>query len=367
MPARRHHPTLPPSSFPALAECPQCKSGSAPGDAAIRGTRIGATVEQFLQGRAVDEAYSPEELRYKYPAELEEIEWTVMTLRSLYDFPDLAPDHFEIEREIPLLDDSFQEVTFGTLDYYAGGHLSDLKTGEKRDYRRQMAVLSVGLMDRDGLDRMRVSILWSKFREVQTWEWTRAEAEELIWPVVESQRRGDPARPNSYCSWCSKRETCAARVEAVNSLPALLATQENLAVYMATLTPDARGELLRKIQVAAKWCEDAAKGIETWFMEDPDKRKITGFRLGETKPKRVWRNELEAGAKLADIAREKGKDPDALWDTKLVGSTKVHELLGRSKPVKDLVDSLLFTPDGKPAMVEDWAPVPQVARPAKVA
>ena len=96
-------------------------------------------------------------------------------------------------------------------------------------------------------------------------------------------------------------------------------------------------------------------------------RKITGFRLGETKPKRVWRNELEAGAKLADIAREKGKDPDALWDTKLVGSTKVHELLGRSKPVKDLVDSLLFTPDGKPAMVEDWAPVPQVARPAKVA
>lgn len=366
MPARRHHPTLPPSSFPALAECPQYKSGGEPGDAAIRGTRIGATVEAFLQGQRVDQAYSPEELRYKHKAEAEEVEWTILTLRGLYDFPDLAPDWLEIEAEVPLLDDAFQEVTFGTLDYYGKGHLSDLKTGERRDYRRQMAVLSVGLMDRDGLDRMRVSILWSKFREVDTWEWTREEAEALIWPVVDAVRSGEPASPCAYCSWCSKRETCGARVEAVNTLPAVLATQENLAVYMATLTPDARGELLRKIKVAAKWCEDAGKAIEAWFMADPDNRKMTGFRKGETKPNRVWANELEAGSKLADLAREKGKDPADLWETKLVGQTKVKELLGSGKAITTVIDGLLFRPEPKPAMVEDWAPAPALAGQKKV-
>jgi hypothetical protein len=358
MPARRHHPTMPPSAFPALAECPQYQSNPEVGQAAIRGTRIGATVEQVLTGQPTDEAYSIQELRYKYKEEEEEIAWAVETVRGLY--PEGTAD-LEIEKEVILLDDNFEEVTFGTPDYYKAGHLSDLKTGQRRNYRRQMAVLSVGLMVRDGLSSMRVTLIWSKTREIEAWEWTLEEAAALVWPVVESVRAGGPARVNSYCSWCRKRETCAARVQAVNTLPVGLVESKDLGTFLGTMTPDERGNFLRTIKAARKYLEDADAAIVEWFMADPKAHAMTGYKVGTTFPKRIWENELEAGQKLRAKALEMGRDADQLWDTKLVGVTKVTKILGQAKPVKALVDSLLYTPPGEPAMVEDWGKVPAIA------
>lgn len=358
MPARRHHPTLPPSAFPALAECPQYKPSGEAGQAAIRGTRIGATVEQVLAGRQTDQAYSVQELRYKYKEEEEEIGWIVETVRALY--PDGTAD-LEIENEITLLDDDFQEVTFGTPDYYKGGHLSDLKTGERRDYRRQMAVLSLGLMVRDGLTRMRVTLIWSKFRDTEAWEWSMEEAAALVWPVVESVRAGGAARVNKYCSWCGKRETCAKRVEAVNTLPVGLIESKDLGSFLATMTADERGNFLRTVKAARKYLEDADAAIVEWFMADPKAHAMTGYKMGLTSPNRIWHDELAAGVKLRAKALEMGRDADQLWDTKLAGVTKVKKLLGQAKPVKELIDGLLYSPPGVPAMVEDWGKVPAIA------
>lgn len=348
MPARRHHPTLPPSSFPAFSKCARYQSNPVVGAAAIRGTRIGATLEEMMTGQKQEEAFDPEELRYKEPHLLEEIEWTYRELETLYDgFAGL-----EVESEVQVLDDDFNEVTFGTADYYRAGHLADLKTGEKRSYRAQMALLSLGFMDRDGLDSMKVSLVWSKHREVETWEWSRAEVTAIVWPIIESVLRKDAPRPNDYCSWCQHRETCPARVKAVETIPLNIPTTGTLAAHLDTLTPPERAALIRRVQIAKKWCEDAEAAIEGWFLMDPEAHAIEGYKLGKSSPKRVWADEAAAAVALQTKAVELGKDAAPLF--RLVGATRVKEVLGTGKGVKSLVDSLLAKPEGKPAMVEDW-------------
>lgn len=352
MPARRHHPTLPPSSFPAFSKCPRYRGSLTVGAAAVRGTRIGATIEEMATGEKQDEAYDPEFLRANEPLLLNEIEWIFSSLHVMYN--GLAG--VEIEQEIPILDDNFEEVTFGTADYYRDGHLSDLKTGEKRSYIEQMAVLSLGFMDRDGIETMTVSLLWSKFREVETWTWSRAQVEAIVWAIINSVRQKLPPRPNSYCSWCRDKETCSARVKAVSALPLNMPTTGDLRDYLDTITPADRAAFIRQIQIAKKWCEDAETAVEDWFLADPEAHVIEGFKLGKTNPKRVWADEAAAAIALQAKAVEMGGNPALLVETHIVTAARIKAVLGHGKGVKDLVDSLLTKPEGKPALVEDWAP-----------
>lgn len=350
MPARRHHPTLPFSSFPAFAKCAQYKSSSNVGPAAIRGTAIGATVEEMMTGQKQEEAYDPEILHDTDLPLFEEIAWIYRTLDTMYDgFAGL-----EVEREVPLIDANFEEVSFGTCDYYRDGHLSDLKTGEKRSYRAQMAALSLAFMDRDGLDVMTVSIVWSKFQEVETWTWTRADVEDIVWPIIESKLRNDGPRPNEYCGWCEKKETCEARTKTVANLPTNLPTTGKLQVFLDAITPGERAALIRQIAFAKKWCEDAENAIEEWFLADPEAHIIDGMKLGKSQPKRVWADEAAAAVALQAKATEMGKDPTQLTYVKIVAAARIKEVLGGGKAVKDLVDSLMVKPEGKPALVVDW-------------
>lgn len=348
MPARRHHPTLAPSAFPALAKCAQYQGSLTVGAAAIRGTRIGATVEEILTGQKQEEAFDLNEIN---PDVAIEIAWTRTALEAIYgDFVEL-----EVEEEVAILDDEFREVTFGTADYYRYGHLADLKTGEKRSYREQMAALSLGFMDRDGLETMTVSLLWSRFQEVETWTWSRAEVEAIVWPIIHAVRASLPPVPNPYCSWCRKKETCSARTRAVSNLPLNIPTSGDLKAHMDAISPAERAHLIRQIQIAKKWCEDAETSIEDWFLSDPEAHAIEGYTLGKTSPKRAWANEATAAIALQTKALEMGKDPNQLMVTKVVPVTRVREILGNSKPVRELVDSLLVKPEGKPALVVDWS------------
>lgn len=350
MSARRHHPTRGYSALPAIAKCARFKNSGESSAAGERGTRIHATVEWAL-GHEAKDAFTTEDLEAE-PELKEEVEWILFTLHNLY--PE-SPATLDVETEIPLRDASFQEVTFGTYDYYAGGHLSDLKTGRKKDYRPQMAGLSLALMDREGIESMKVSLIWSQTREVETWSWTREEVENIVWRILESQDRQDPANPNENCIYCKDGETCPARVNAAYTLPVTLTTSENITAYAEKLTPDERGAFLRKLKVAKKWCEEAEEAMESWALGSPETNAITGYKVGLTKPKRVWANEGEAMVAIKAKAKEMGRSADNLVEIKMAGVTKVHEILGRSKAVVAMVDGLLVQPKGVPALLEDWS------------
>jgi hypothetical protein len=99
------------------------------------------------------------------------------------------------------------------------GWSADLKAGEVRDYEAQQAAYALGFMNREGVDRWTVHLLFCDAREVATLEFTRESAERLLRELI--ARVKDPharATPCEYCDWCALRWKCAARLEPLSLL-----------------------------------------------------------------------------------------------------------------------------------------------------
>ena len=54
-----------------------------------------------------------------------------------------------------------EEVTFGSADAYCKGHLFDLKTGQIRDYKQQMAAYALGVMQKTGEKSLTCHLVYS--------------------------------------------------------------------------------------------------------------------------------------------------------------------------------------------------------------
>jgi hypothetical protein len=108
---------------------------------------------------------------------------------------------------------SNEVITFGYFDAYYRigevGYLFDLKTGMKRDYVMQMCVYASALAQRDNLKTVHCYLLYSKFREVESFTVAAKLVEALVCAVVDTVTDPDKV-PSScdYCKWCADRTVC---------------------------------------------------------------------------------------------------------------------------------------------------------------
>jgi len=190
----KHHPTHPPSSFPAMKACACYKPDNKGSRAADRGTELHEQLAAILESREWDGA----EPEVKWAAE--------RVLES-------APGQHDIAVETKVVvKRGAADLTFGHADAYCDGHLFDLKTGQhKRDYSPQMAVYGLGMMQKHNLPSITVHLLYSAFREVESYTITREEAEAEVFGIVDAtENPTKEAAPCSYCSWCANKESCTA-------------------------------------------------------------------------------------------------------------------------------------------------------------
>lgn len=92
----------------------------------------------------------------------------------------------------------------------------DLKSGEIRNYREQVAAYSIGMMDKYFEDAWTYYLLFCDQRQVVRHDFTREEAEAIVLGVKASVL--DPeavATPCEYCDWCRLRYSCRKRLEGV--------------------------------------------------------------------------------------------------------------------------------------------------------
>jgi len=104
-----------------------------------------------------------------------------------------------------------EEISFGSMDAYCKGHLFDLKTGMKRDYKQQMAAYALGVMQKFGDKKLTCHLVYSRFKDVETFDIELEEAERIVYGIVDSVK--DPTRspwPCDYCRWCSRKDNCTA-------------------------------------------------------------------------------------------------------------------------------------------------------------
>tara|TARA_R110000824_G_scaffold189200_1_gene370616 strand:- start:957 stop:1556 length:600 start_codon:yes stop_codon:yes gene_type:complete len=138
----------------------------------------------------------------KYP---KEILWTAQYIMSVVGRKKLiTEEHISIMRD-------GEEVTFGSMDAYCKGHLFDLKTGQMRDYKQQMAAYALGVMQKYGDKELVCHLVYSRYKRVDKFRLTREEAENIVYGIIDSVN--DPTRspwPCDYCAWCGRKETCTA-------------------------------------------------------------------------------------------------------------------------------------------------------------
>tara|TARA_Y100000588_G_scaffold223141_1_gene237067 strand:- start:10877 stop:11380 length:504 start_codon:yes stop_codon:yes gene_type:complete len=94
--------------------------------------------------------------------------------------------------------------------------LFDLKTGQKRNYRPQMAFYALGLMQKYNERKCEVHLVYSKYKDADVYTITREEAEDVVFRIVDSVKSPDKKEtPCDYCNWCSRRGKCSALTEMV--------------------------------------------------------------------------------------------------------------------------------------------------------
>ena len=196
-------------------------------DDASLGTKLHVRTQGLFRVERVDDDLSP--------ADVEDCDWAAEQVRAIFDRT--APGAVvTIERELRLLDDDGQEVTFGTADFFACGEdlvvVPDLKgcldyKPDDHYYEPQVACYALMGMREYGKQKAYCPIVNIKpHKVVDYWlEYDHAAA------IVEAaiRNKGTQARPCFACKLCGKLTTCPAVNSIVEQLaPVLPATEDYL-------------------------------------------------------------------------------------------------------------------------------------------
>ncbi|MCD8349116.1 MAG: DUF2800 domain-containing protein [Planctomycetaceae bacterium] len=206
-----HHPTLPPSSFPMFEMCAHFKSGES-GAAAESGSRQHALLAALLTGAEVPPN------RFGCDAEeVKNVSWAEAYITNR------TSAGREVEKRLSLINDDFEEVTFGTLDVVqvvnraTGDQLvvMDYKSGEEHNYLPQMAVYARMAMLSYGLDRCEIHEVFGRKRFANTYTLNFSDTD-FIFSIIDRVNAGEePPHMNAFCSWCEKHGTCSAATEPI--------------------------------------------------------------------------------------------------------------------------------------------------------
>lgn len=233
---------LRPSSLPKIAICPayQARGGEA-GGPAFRGTLMDQAFRLTVAGEKLIRTPDGEYLEAHETGpgqrgeEVEALDVLPSRIAALSDkFPDYDPPDDGVEgtlwtiKRAKLFDDNIvtkeSELWVDVPHIPSGGvadmlfpdiaEHGDMKTGQIRNYREQMAAYALGFMDRFFASKWRAHLLFCDQKQVVTHDFTYEEALGIVLGLRAAQQDPDrKATPNEYCSWCGLFETCHARRE----------------------------------------------------------------------------------------------------------------------------------------------------------
>jgi hypothetical protein len=210
------------SSLPKLAECPVFVGARGYSEAAERGNRIDRAIRAGIAGIAVDASESPEDDAA--------IDWGFDTLRALADGSPIETREEYLQMDVPGLSRP------GTADALCVPKrwLADIKSGQIRNYREQMAAYALACMDAHRESSWTAHVVYVDQRVVRSYEFSREQAERIVQDVV-SAATSPLARPTpcQYCDWCANKDSCKALViQSKHALADLAATSGDTLTIM---------------------------------------------------------------------------------------------------------------------------------------
>lgn len=294
----QHHRTFAPSSFPKLAKC-ACFTPEPGGKIAERGSvRHLAWGDLFRFGG--DE---PARVLDRHPTltidEREGLEWAAEYVAATAT----SEEPLQLEQRISILDDDWNELTFGTLDAAAGPDLFDLKWADA-EYDEQMICYALGRMQETGRNLINVHILFALQKRVRKFTVTLERATDCVTRIIASVK--DPARqptPNDYCGYCANRLTCPALNERAQTVAAGREDWGLENYHASQITSPVE---MAKALTLARQLKDWGESVEyhAKLMVRQNGVKLPGFKLIEKQGKRDC-TDIATAFRLLGLPQEK--------------------------------------------------------------
>lgn len=330
MSVRIRHSSLPKLSVSSGGcACFESAGGSSP--AAERGTKMDEVFRKAYNGDA-------KALDTLSKADREAVEWAIDAVRSHAAGDEVITNEEQLKVRTSLIDHT------GTEDARIPSRcLSlDLKTGQMRNYKEQMAAYALGNMETLFADHWTCVLVFCDQRTIVTHEFTYDEAKSIVEEVI-SGALDINKQPTAcdYCAWCARRNTCPAVVQPVANTQ-LIVEEGHLSLDLIkrdlAASPVRLAQFLRAANVFKK---------ELWdFAKDEAKRKL---ELGEEVP--GWKLQTTKGSETFDTLAI--ISAAATTDASM---TDVVELMGgevSGKKFRDWTEARGYTPSASEAKMSD--------------
>jgi CRISPR/Cas system-associated exonuclease Cas4 (RecB family) len=278
------------SSLPKLAECPVFVGSGGYSEAAERGTRIDGDIRDAIAGNAIPVRESAEDNAATT--------WGVQTLLDLAGGSPVETREEYLQMDVPGLSRP------GTADAVCVEKkwVADIKSGQIRNYREQMAAYSLACMDAHWENAWTAHVVYVDQKAVRSYEFTREQAERIVQDVV-SAATSPLAKPTpcQYCEWCANKDKCKALViQSKHALADIAATNgDTLTIIRERLlaSPEQHADFVARFKWFAKEfgepLTDALKERLTAGEEVP------GWKLTNPSPRRY----VEPGDAIALAAK----------------------------------------------------------------
>ncbi len=279
-----------------------------------------------------------ETLRAKDPA-------TVLMTEQHVDFSDIVPGGFGTSDVVIVGNDTCEVID---LKYGKGVPVSAVNNPQIRLY-------TYGTMSAFDLSyefkKVRMVIYQPRLDSVTVEEMTaedlRSWAKAVIVPAAEKALSKKPDyNPGPWCKshFCPAAGSCKVRAEKMHEFEEMLIKRKK---DNAILSSEEMGTALTNAREYVSWAKDLENEALT---RAEDGEEITGWKVVESVAKRKYKNEDIVAATL----EKAGYDPALLYEKKLLGITKMTQLVGK-KEFKDLLETtgLVIKPEGAPTLAPE--------------
>jgi hypothetical protein len=182
--------------------------------------------------------------------------------------------------------------------------VADIKTGQIRNYREQMAAYSLACMDAHWENAWTAHVVYVDQKVVRSYEFTREQAERIVGDVI-GMATSPLARPTPcrYCDWCANKNRCSALVlQSKTALADIDATNgDTLTIIRDRLLADParHADFVARFKWFAKeFGEPLTDALKARLVEGEE---VDGWYLTNPKPRRYVepKDAIAVAAKLA--------------------------------------------------------------------
>lgn len=271
---------------------------------------------------------------------------TVVKIEAKLDFSEWVPEGFGTGDAVIISDEWIEVID---LKYGKGVPVSAINNPQMRLYG--LGAIHE-LYDLYGFDKVRMTIVQPRLDSISTEEMT---VEELLeWGETQVKPKAAMAFAGEgefcsgdHCQFCKIKATCRARAEANLEMAKYEFKHPNI------LTPEEIGEILHRSGDLQKWAAD----VEKYALEQAERHgvKFPGWKLVEGRSNRKYTDE----ATILSILRGEKFDDDVIAPRSILGITAMEKAIGK-KVFADLLEGFIVKPNGKPTLVDEQDPRPEI-------